>query len=108
MMISNTQKSVPMQHEPISYPVRHLVIVLAILGITGCASISPAPFAALATSLQELRDGADAPLSLVHERTRDRYIAEAAAGNVGKVEGLLLTQPAGDPFGWTSSQPPSF
>jgi len=45
-------------------------------------------FTALATSLQELRDGADAPLSLVHERTRDRYIAEAAAGNVGKVEGL--------------------
>ena len=108
MMISNTRKSVPTQHQPIVCLVRHLAIVLAIFGVTGCANISPAPFTALATSLQELRDGADAPLSLVHERTRDRYIAEAAAGNVGKVEGLLLTQPAGDPFGWASSDPPLF
>jgi len=108
MMISNTRKSVPTQHQPIFCLVRHLAIVLAIFGVTGCASISPTPFTALATSLQELRDGADAPLSLVHERTRDRYIVEAAAGNFGKVDGLLLTQPAGDPFGWASSEPPLF
>jgi hypothetical protein len=82
--------------------------MLAILGVAGCASISPAPFTALTTSLQELRDGADASLGVVHERTRDRYIAEAAAGDVAKVEGLLLTQPAGDPFGWASSDPPLF
>jgi hypothetical protein len=104
MMISSTPKSSPFVHRPLCF----VAVVLVILGAVGCASISPAPFTALATSLQELRDGADAPLSLVHERTRDRYIAEAAAGNVGKVEGLLLTQPAGDPFGWASSDPPLF
>jgi hypothetical protein len=108
MMISNPQKFVPIRHQPICCLVRHLVIALAILGVTGCASISPAPFTAFATSLQKLRDGADAPLSLVHERALNRYIAETVAGDVGKVQGLLLTQLTGDPFGWTSSQPPLF
>jgi len=107
-MISNTKKSTLIVPWPPCSLVRILAIVLAILGVAGCASISPAPFTALTTSIQELRDGADASLSLVHERTRDRYIAEVAAGDVAKVEGLLLTQPAGDPFGWASSDPPLF
>ena len=49
-----------------------------------------------------------ASLSVVHERTRDRYIAEAADGDVAKVQALLLTQPPGDPFGWASANPPLF
>jgi hypothetical protein len=104
MMISNTQNSAPIVYRTYLF----FVVVVAILGVAGCASISPAPFTALATSIQELRDGADASLSLVHERTRDRYLAEAAAGDVAKVEGLLLTQPAEDPFGWASPEPPLF
>ena len=103
-MITDPQKSVPIVHRSLCF----LAVVLVILGVAGCASISPAPFTALTTSIKELRDGADASLSLVHERTRDRYIAEVAAGDVAKVEGLLLTQPAGDPFGWASSDPPLF
>lgn len=89
-------------------PLCFLAVVLVILGVAGCASISPAPFTALTTSIQELRGGADASLSLVHERARNRYIAETADGDVAKVEGLLLTQPAGDLFGWASSDPPLF
>ena len=108
MMISNTQKSTFIVHRPLCFLASILAIVLAIFGVAGCASISPAPFTALTTSIQKVRDGADASLSLVHERTRDRYIAEVAAGDVAKVEGLLLTQPAGDPFGWASSDPPLF
>jgi len=108
MMIPKAQKSAPIVHRPLCFLVRILTIVLAILGIAGCASISPAPFTALTTSIQQLRDGADASLSLVHERTRNRYIVEAAAGDVAKVEALLLTQPAGDPFGWASPDPPLF
>jgi hypothetical protein len=108
MMMSNTPKFVPVRHQSICCLVRSLIIVLAILGVAGCASISPAPFTAFTTSIQELRDGADASLSVVHERTRDRYIAEAAAGDAVKIEGLLLTQPAGDPFGWASANPPLF
>ena len=30
------------------------------------------------------------------------------AGDVAKIEALLLTQPAGDPFGWASPDPPLF
>jgi hypothetical protein len=108
MMILTVQKSAPILHRPLCSLVRILAIVLAILGVTGCASISPAPFTALTTSIQQLRDGADASLSLVHERTRDRYIAEAAEGDVAKVQALLLTQPLGDPFGWASANPPLF
>jgi hypothetical protein len=104
MIISNTPKSASTVHRFLVF----LAIVVAILGVAGCASISPAPFTALTTSIQQVRDGADASLSLVHERARNRYIAEAAAGDVAKVEGLLLTQPAGDPFGWASSDPPLF
>jgi hypothetical protein len=108
MMIPKAQKSAPIVHRPLCFLVRILTIVLAILGVAGCASISPAPFTALTTSIQQLRDGADASLSLVHERTRDRYIVEVAAGDVAKIEALLLTQPAGDPFGWASPAPPLF
>jgi len=104
MMTSNTSKFDPIMHRPLLF----LAVVATVLGVAGCASISPAPFTALTTSLQRVRDGADASLSLVHERTCDRYIAEAVAGNVAKVEGLLLTQPAGDPFGWASPDPPLF
>lgn len=86
-------------------PVCILAIGLAVLGMAGCASISPAPFTAFTTSVQQLREGADASLSLVHERTRDRYITEAAEGDVTKVEALLLTQPSDDLFGWASPTP---
>jgi hypothetical protein len=104
MMILNNPKSAPFMHRPLLF----LAAFLAILGVAGCASISPAPFTALTTSIQQVRDGADASLIMVHERARNRYIAEVAAGDVAKIEGLLLTQPAGDPFGWTSSDPPLF
>ena len=104
MMISKVRHS----DLKVRRPVCMLAIGLAIVGMAGCASISPAPFTAFATSIQQVRDGADASLSVVHERTRDRYIAEAAEGDVAKVEALLLTQPPGDPFGWTSANPPLF
>lgn len=104
MMILNVQRSASILHRPLYF----LIVVVAIFGVGGCASISPAPFTAFTTSIQQLRDGADASLSVVHERTRDRYIAEAAEGDVAKVEALLLTQPPGDPFGWASADPPLF
>ena len=104
MMVRNVRHSAPIVRRPVCI----LAIALAILGIAGCASISPAPFTAFTTSIQQLRDGADASLSVVHERTRDRYIAEAAEGDVAKVQALMLTQPPGDPFGWASANPPLF
>ncbi len=104
MMIPNVRHTALIVRRPVCI----LAIALAILGIAGCASISPAPFTAFTTSIQQLRDGADASLSVVHERTRDRYIAEAAEGDVAKVQALLLTQPPGDPFGWASANPPLF
>ena len=104
MMIPNVRHAAPIVRRLVC----SLAIALAILGIAGCASISPAPFAAFTTSIQQLRDGADASLSVVHERTRDRYIAEAAEGDVAKVQALLLKQPPGDPFGWASENPPLF
>jgi hypothetical protein len=104
MMISNTQKLVSVVHRPLCF----VAVVLALLGVVGCASISPAPFTAFTTSIQQVREGADASLTLVDERARNRYIAEVAAGDVAKVEGLLLKQAPGDPFGWASSNPPLF
>jgi hypothetical protein len=104
MMIPNVRHAALIVRRPVCI----LAITLAILGIAGCASISPAPFTVFTTSIQQLRDGADASLSVVHGRTRDRYIAEAAEGDVAKVQALLLTQPPGDPFGWASANPPLF
>jgi hypothetical protein len=104
MMIPNFRHATLIVHRPVWI----LAITLAILGIAGCASISPAPFTAFATSIQQLRDGADASLNVVHERTRERYIAEAAEGDVAKIQALLLTQSPGDPFGWSSANPPLF
>jgi hypothetical protein len=104
MMIPNVRHCALIVRRPVCI----LAIALAVLGLAGCASISPAPFTALTTSMQELRNGADASLSIVHERTRDRYIAEATVGDVAKVEALLLTQPPGEPFSWASANPPLF
>ena len=108
MMIPSAQKFAPIVHRPLCFLVGVFAVVLAILGVVGCASISPAPFTALTTSIQQLRDGADASLSVVNERTRNRFIVEAAAGDVAKVEALLLKQPDEDTFGWTSPDLPLF
>jgi hypothetical protein len=108
MTMPIAQRPAPIAHRPLGFFGGVLAVALAILGVAGCASISPAPFTALTTSIQQLRDGADASLSVVHERARNRYIAEAAAGDGAKVGALLLTQPAGDPFGWASPDPPLF
>ncbi len=104
MMIPNVRHCALIVRRPVCI----LAIALAIIGVAGCASISPAPFTAFTNSVQQVRDGADASLSVVHERIRDRYIAEAADGDVAKVEPLMLTQPPGDPFGWASTNPPLF
>lgn len=85
-----------------------LTVGLVIVGAAGCATTSVEPFGALAASAQQLRDGADASLGVLHERARDRHIADAQAGDVEKIEALLLTQPPGDPFGWASPKPPLF
>lgn len=86
-------------------------MLIAIAGVvSACATgaISSTPFEQLAASMQQVRTGADAALSSVYDRSRDRYIAEAAAADAEKVEALMLTRPPGDPFGWATSKPPLF
>lgn len=85
-----------------------LLLALVVGGTAGCATTSVEPFTALAASAQQLRDGADASLGALHDRTRDRHIAEAASGDLDRIQALLLAQPSGDPFGWVSPQPPLF
>ena len=108
MTILNAPKPASIACQSLRFFAGILAVMLAILVVSGCASISPAPFTALTTSTQQLRDSADAALSMVHERTRNRYVAEAASGDSAKIEALLLTQPAGETFGWASSAPPLF
>jgi hypothetical protein len=108
MTLSNAQQPASIAHQSLRLFVGILAVALTILVVPGCASISSAPFTALTTSIQQLRDGADASLSTVQERTRNRYVAEAASGDIAKIQALLLTQPAGETFGWVSSDPPLF
>ena len=87
------------------------VLALAVVAAAGCASVSPeasSAFSAFSASTVQLRDGADASLGVVQERIRDRYIAEASAGDAAKIESLLLAPSAGDPFGWSNEQAPLF
>src|SRR6185503_13508807 len=98
MTILNAPKPASIACQSLRFFAGILAVMLAILVVSGCASISPAPFTALTTSTQQLRDSADAALSMVHERTRNRYVAEAASGDSAKIEALLLTQPAGETF----------
>jgi hypothetical protein len=104
MAIPNAGGSASIMHRLLLF----LAAVLAILGAAGCASVSPAPFATFATSIQRLREGADGSLSVVYGHTRNRYVAEATAGDIARIDVLLLIQPAGDPFGWVSPDPPLF
>lgn len=82
--------------------------LLILANATACSSIKGEPFTAFSTSVQQLREGADASLSTIQTRTRDRHIAEASAGDFAKIAPLLLVTVPGDPFGWTSSDPPLF
>lgn len=87
------------------------MLALAVLAAAGCASVSPeasTAFSAFSASTLQLRDGADASLGVVQERIRDRYVAEASAGDVARIESLLLGPSAGDPFGWSNEQAPLF
>ncbi|MEP6606414.1 MAG: hypothetical protein ABJA60_09915 [Nitrosospira sp.] len=85
-----------------------VLVFAGMLGLPGCASISPTPFNSLSNSVQQLRGGADASLGMVNNLSRERYIAEGAAGDPSKyVERLLLKQD-GDKFSWISSDPPLF
>lgn len=87
------------------------VLALAVLAAAGCASISAessSAFSAFSASTLQLRDGADASLGVVQERIRDRYVAEASAGDVAKIESLLLGPSPGDPFGWSNERAPLF
>jgi hypothetical protein len=87
------------------------VLALAVLAAAGCASVSTessSAFSAFSASTLQLRDGADASLGIVQERIRDRYIAEASAGDVARIESLLLGPSPGDPFGWSNQQAPLF
>lgn len=84
-------------------------LTLVAIGLSGCASISPAPFNSLSNSVQQLRGGADASLGMVIDLSRERYIAEGAVGDLGKnLERLKLKQKGGDKFSWDSSDPPLF
>jgi hypothetical protein len=86
-------------------------LALAVLAAAGCASVgaeSTSAFGAFSASTLQLRDGADASLGVVQERIRDRYVAEASAGDVTRVESLLLGPSPGDPFGWSNEQAPLF
>lgn len=82
--------------------------LLILATATACSSIKGEPFSAFSTSVQQLREGADASLSTIQNRTRDRHIVEASTGDFSKIEPLLLKREAGDPFGWSSSNPPLF
>jgi hypothetical protein len=85
-----------------------LAALATVLGACASANVSSAPFEKMSASMVQVRTGADASLSALYDRARDRYIATAVA-DVDKVEALKLIRSApGDTFGWKSSQPPLF
>jgi len=82
------------------------LLALALLGppSLGCASVDPAPFEELATSLQSLRDGSAAALEVTQTESREafvgRVVAETGRGDPSTLEGALLLDPE-PPFGWS-------
>lgn len=85
-----------------------VLLFAGMLGLPGCASISPAPFNSLSNSVKQLRGGADASLGMVNNLSRERYIAEGAAGDSSKYVKPLLLKQDGDKFSWNSSDLPLF
>lgn len=88
----------------------HAVVIVSLFTVvvlSGCATVSQPPFQHFADSVQQLRTGADTSLGVVYDRTRDRAIDETARGGEALLA-VLLTAPADDPFGWTSSRSPLF
>ncbi len=83
-------------------------LLLILLSVAACSSVQPQPFSALATSTQQLRDGADASLAVLSAQARERFVMEAALGDGAKIQSLLLEQVQGDPFGWKTDGPVLF
>jgi len=87
-----------------------LALLLALVA-SGCASVDPKPFATFSESLQELRKGSDAVLSLNEEQNRARFLDKAVrktgpGGDADFVGNLMMDRDRS--FGWTMKEPPLF
>ena len=84
------------------------------LGLIGCATVQHQPFQQFSTSVQELRDGANAALQSNEEENRERFVtatAEALADPDagGEAAANLQIQPVEDDvFGWDMDEVPLF
>ncbi len=91
---------------PLAKRFRHsLIAVLVAASFAGCGAVQPEPFAAFAESNRHVQTGADESIEVVYQWTRERFVAETAAGDADKVQALLLDSKEDDPFGWTTVAP---
>lgn len=81
--------------------------------LSGCMTISSEPFGKFSSSTQELRDGADAALSINDVENRKLFIEETAKDSLTDqgaetVLNLMLENVEGDPFSWQMNDVPLF
>ena len=97
---------------------RHLSLIICISAyvIVGCATIKPInpdPFKEFSNSLQELRSGADAALTLNEEKNRESFINETVEKSfkpegARAIENLLIIGAESNPFIWKMEKVPLF
>ena len=92
------------------------IICFSAYFIVGCATIKPLklePFNEFSNSIQELRSGADAALTLNDETNRERFISETVEKSLKPegaqaIENLLISGNESNPFIWKMEKVPLF
>lgn len=84
-----------------------------LLTLWGCPKTNPKPFIQFSESIQELRTGADAALTINDEENKERFIEQTAAASLtpegaDAINNLLLTTDPTDPFAWHMDKTPLF
>lgn len=92
---------------------RLIAALVATLSLLGCATVQPEPFSEFSTSVQQLRQGADAALKVNETLNRERFVDETVA-DIGRPDGaeaitnLLIDDDKNDPFAWRMERTPLF
>lgn len=84
-----------------------------LLTLLGCPKANPKPFIQFSESIQELRTGADAALTINDEENQERFIEQTAAASLTSegadvINNLMLTTDPRDPFAWHMEKTPLF
>ncbi|MBI4650560.1 hypothetical protein HY745_04595 [Candidatus Desantisbacteria bacterium] len=88
------------------FPCIHILIIIILLSISGCASVNSGSFIKFNNAVKEASTGIDAAMSVNHKWTRAGFISGFSADSESKFSQLII-QP-GEKYNWLMEKPPIY